>query len=134
MGWRRGAVVVEETVAGPVGGAGATARLTLRLEAPGDPCAPLSVALPFEFGAAVPEAALEALDRGIYDAVYRAVAELPGGLPPEGLKVAVTALAVEPPPGTARTGPDDRLPAALGAALGPLVGAAFARGRRRLPE
>lgn len=107
--------------------------LAVRLESPGDPCVNLTSDLQFSYEPGLPEPAQEVLDRRLYDAIYAAVEPGDRPLPPEGLKVIVTALTGDPP--LAAILADD--PAALdaiGDALAALLADAVRQARRGLPE
>ncbi len=136
-------MVVEETLARvcpfstsdrqAVGTLVVTLRLTVRLEEPGDPCFPLSIALRFDYGAdfASLEATQDALDRRLYDGVNAGVEAALPQLPPEGLRVIVPALDVQPSL-AAVLAPDDapaleRVGAALEALAHDAVGCAWQR-------
>ena len=112
-------------------------RLTVRLEMPGDPCFPLSIALRFDYDAgdaALPEAAQDILDRRLYDGLNAGVEAALPQLPPEGLRVSVPALGADPPLARALAPDDARSLEQVGAALEALARAAVERAWRKFDE
>ena len=137
----RGATAAEETLERvcplPAPRPAVALRLTVRLEAPGDPCFPLSIALRFDYDAgdaALPEAAQDILDRRLYDGLHAGVEAALPQLPPDGLRVSVPALGADPPLARALTPDDARALEQVGAALEALAREAVERAWRKLDE
>jgi len=130
-----GTTVAEETVVGECRLPGVTVALgvTVRLESPGDPCAPLSILLHVEHEPGLPEAARATLDDRLYDGAHAGFAATEGPVPPEGVRIVVTALSARPflaalLAGDGRVG----IVAALGDCLEGLTRGAVERGWRQV--
>jgi hypothetical protein len=129
------ATVVEETVSGECHLPGGTVALavTVRLETPGEPCAPLSTLLHVEHEPGLPEAARTTLDDRLYDGAHAGFAATEGPVPPEGVRIVVTALSARPPLTTLLAGDGRaRIVAALGDCLAELTREAVERGWRQV--
>ena len=109
--------------------------LTVRLETPGEACVAISSTVAFLHEPPLPDDIAVRLDDRLYDGLYDGLAAVDGPLPPERLRLAITALTSEPPLATiltpiatpVATPVDWRLVAALGDTLAALAAEAVAR-------
>ena len=95
--------------------------LTVRLETPGDCCVAITSAVAFAYEPPLADDIAVRLDDRIYDGLYAGLAALDGPMPPEHLKVAVVALASEPPLARLLEPVDWRTVAAIGDHLAALA-------------
>jgi hypothetical protein len=99
--------------------------LTLRLETPGECCADIASTLAFSYEPPLPDDIAVRFDDRLYDGIYAGFAEAPGALPPDGLKVAISAFRSDPPLVELVSPPDWGRIGALGEALGRVSTEAF---------
>ncbi len=71
--------------------------LTVRLETPGEACVAVSSTVAFAYAPPLPDDVAVRLDDRLYDGLYGGLATIEGPLPPERLRLHVTALRSEPP-------------------------------------
>lgn len=93
---RRAETTVERTVQ-LADGREVRLTLALYLETPGEACVAVSSTVAFSYDPPLPDDVAVRLDDRLYDGLYDGLALIEGPLPPERLRLRITALRTDPP-------------------------------------